>query len=328
MFDFNSLEALVSKVGKSTMEAASKKKDMFSMDLDLEKEDFTPVKSQTGAKKRKDRLKNKTWGETLLVDQTKGSEEQTAVAINWLLKICSALVDKVNDLSDKEEMVKTQVEKQEKQVEKKVESLEAECDAQRQKSMQGNLIVSSPSGPKATEFVRRDVTVGGVQRKEKDVEMVTRVIKEKSAVEFKESEVQACHPLGRGKDGKEPTTWIIRISNLRPKSNWDTLCAGMKTGKVTTDGTTFTNFTDTNVYLNHQITPKRSKFLQEEVKVAHKNKKIGKYMVDERGQIRVKKEKGTREDRGDQFKFYTVANKEELQKVIDSNFAYFAKVSH
>ena len=47
-------------------------------------------------------------------------------------------------MSDKEEEVKTQVEKQEKQVEKKkVESLEAERDAQRQKSAQGNLIVSS-----------------------------------------------------------------------------------------------------------------------------------------------------------------------------------------
>ena len=65
------------------------------------------------------------------------------------------------------------------------------------------------------------------------------------------------------------------------------------------------------VYLNHQITPKRSQFLKDVVKVAHRADRIGKYMVDERGNIRVKKVRGGKDDKGDQFRYFTVINKAE-----------------
>ena len=61
----------------------------------------------------------------------------------------------------------------------------------------------------------------------------------------------------------------------------------MKTGR---HPTTNTSFTKANLFLNHKITTKRSKFLKDMVKVAHRAFKMGKYMVDERGSIRVKKE--------------------------------------
>ena len=61
------------------------------------------------------------------------------------------------------------------------------------------------------------------------------------------------------------------------------------------------------------------------VKVAHRAFNIGKYMVDERGSIRVKKERGGKEDIGDRFRYYTVTNKEELEKVINCEFDYKKK---
>jgi hypothetical protein len=221
-------------------------------------------------------------------------------------------VFQVNGLPAKEEQ------EEQKQVEQKkeVESLKDQCDAQKQKSMEGNLIVSSPA-TKGSLFVKQNIPNGS--RLENDVEMVTRVINQKSNVMFREEEVQACHPISRGQGGQEPTTWIIRVSNLRPNSNWALLCAGMKTGKLPGGS----SFTQANVFLNHQLTPRRSKFLQEEVKVAHKASKIGKYAVDERGNIRVKLQKGSKDDKGNQFKYFTVKNQEELTKLIERDFDYF-----
>ena len=190
----------------------------------------------------------------LVTPSTAKDKDNTGIAINWLVVLCEQLVDKVNELTAREEEVKkvqTEAKAMEERLEQKVE-----------------------------------------EKVESDVTMVTKVIKEKTGVEFLPEEVAACHPLGRAT--KEPTTWIIRVQNREPNSNFDILSAGMKTGRHPTLNTSFTG---ANVYLNHQITPKRSKFLKDVVKVAHRGFKIGKYMVDERGNIRVKKEKGARRTR-------------------------------
>ena len=282
------------------------------------------------------------WDDDTLPDK-KGAEKHLKLTLNWVLRMVGTLVEEVKGLKmevaslktkeeehkvREEEMV-VKVEKVEV-VEKKAESLETENDDLRQRSMKGNLIISSPSSAtKASLFVRgkKDVQKNGVTvtRNETDVEMVTKLIKKKTGVQFEEREVEACHALGRSNQKEqEPTTWIIRINNLKPDSNFEILVAGMKTGRTVTSSST-TNFTDENVFLNHQITPKRSKFLKEEVKVAHRNKGIEKYLVDERGNIRVKRKKGGREDRGDRYKYYTVTNKKELNHIIDENFDYFKK---
>ena len=262
----------------------------------------------------------------LVTPSTTKDKDNTGIAINWLVVLCEQLVDKVNELTSREEEVKkvqteakAMEERLEQKVEEKVESLAIENDKLRQRSMKGNLIVSSPkSDIMDTLFKRKEVEEAGSIKKESDVTMVTKVIKEKTGVEFLPEEVAACHPLGRAT--KEPTTWIIRVQNRKPNSNFDILSAGMKTGRHPTLNTSFTG---ANVYLNNQITPKRSKCLKDVVKVAHRAFKIGKYMVDERGNIRVKKEKGGKEDKGDRFRYYTVTNKEELEKVINSEFDYF-----
>ena len=278
----------------------------------------------SGSQELSEEQKKWAWDDDT-VQGKKGEEKHLKLTLNWALRMVGILVEEVKGLKMEVSSLKTkEVAKAEKveKVEKKTETLEAENDDLRQRSMKGNLIISSPSS--ATQkslFVRMNKDFNGVTRKETDVEMVTRVIKKKSGVQFEEREVEACHALGRSNQA-EPTTWIIRINNLKPDSNFDILAAGMKTGRTVTNSGT-TNFTDDNVFLNHQITPKRSKFLKEEVKVAYRNKGIEKYMVDERGNVRVKRRKGGREDRGDRFKYYTVTNKKELNFVINENFEQF-----
>ena len=218
-----------------------------------------------------------------------------------------------------QKQAKTNEEKVEKKVEEKIESLAIENDELRQRSMKGNLIVSSPqSDTQDTLFKRLQVEEGGSIKQESDVAMVTRVIQEKTGVKLHPDEVAACHPLGRAT--RDPTTWIIRVHNRKPNSNYDILSASMKTGR---HPVTNTSFTRANVFLNHQITPKRSKFLKSVVKVAHRADNKGKYMVDEKGCIRVKKVRGKKEDRGDQFRYFTINNKDELEQVINSDFEYF-----
>ena len=327
MFNQIALESLIRKVGKLSLDAREKDNNMFNVP-DVEKEEFEnpTVQGKNNSNQRasqKTRLDNSQYGYSLCLAKDK---DNTDIAINWLVVLCGQLVDKVNELTAREDEVKkvqieakAKEERMEKKVVEKVESLSNENDELRQRSMKGNLIISSPKSDAVdTLFKRKEVEEGGSIKKESDVAMVTRVIEAKTGVKFQPEEVVACHPLGRAT--KDPTTWILRVQNRKPNSNFDILAAGMKTGR---HPTTNTSFTKENVFLNHQLTPKRSKFLKEVVRVAHKANKIGKYMVDERGSIRVKKEKGGREDKGDRFRYYTINDKEELEKVINCEFEYF-----
>lgn len=329
MFDLKALDSLIQKVGKSQMEAEERQGLLTLTTLGLEQEDYKNNRVQSKKKEKeqqKQRLKNRPFGESLLVNSTedgdKGEVQRMGTAINWLCKLCETLVDKVNELSIQGKEVVAKEEKLEKEVEAKVEKVELAHDELQQRSMKGNIIVSSPSnGSKQTLFVREKVREGGVTRNESDVAMVSRAIRRKSLVGFEPGEVEECHPLGpKPGDGQEPTTWVIRIGNRKPGSHYATLCAGMKTGY---NSTAQSNFSKDNLYLNHQITPRKAKFLKDVVKVAFSEKKIGKYLVDERGQIRIKKVRGSKEQRGDQYNYWTVTSKEEVERVISSDFNFF-----
>ena len=134
------------------------------------------------------------------------------------------------------------------------------------------------------------------ERMEDDTEMVIRLIKEKTNIEFDKREVMACHPYG----SRDKTTCIIRIVNRKPGSIWDALTSAMRTGENMVK--------EVNVFMNYQLTFSRSA-LAKEVRKAKNKKKIDKYSVDQNGRIKVKPKTG------DNRTFTEVKNLDDLAKL-------------
>ncbi len=111
--------------------------------------------------------------------------------------------------------------------------------------------------------------------------MCARLVFLKAGVTIPQSDISACHVLSkRGAD----STYILRISNMKPGSSWDILAAGMLTGK---NKETKANFSDANVFLNFQLTRKKGNMLRE-VRKAKADRKVMKYGTDQNGRITVR----------------------------------------
>ena len=263
---------------------------------------------------------------SLMVQPRRGSKEPAKTdvdvqntVINWLVQICETVVVKLNDHStilaalvakhDNEiKEVKEEVKKEKEQsdeIKKEFVKLEKDNDDIRQRSMKGNLIVSSPRKEGTPTLLLQQPWYDeerGFGGKETDTDMVRRIVAEKTGVWFHPDEIQACHTLNRDR-----TSFILRISNLKPLSNWDILQTGMLNGRNPESGK---NFTRSNVFLSHQLTKQRLVFLQEVVKVAKVAKQISSYCTDQNGTVRVSTEVG----QGKKWK--PVSNKEELEVII------------
>ena len=247
----------------------------------------------------------------LVLDSALPEEERTKeVAINWLLQVSRVLVEKYNEyatiINSAFNSLQGQVDKLEEEKEQLVrrcDKLELDSDALRQRSMKGNLIVSSPKqGGVESRLVRLPRQQDGYQGKETTTQMVLRAVEEHSRLVFPEGDIDACHQLG----GRDSHTYILRVSNLRPHSAWDTLTAGMM-GKKDAEGRYFVK---DNIYLSHQLTPSRATFVKEVVKVAHKAKRISGYSTDQNGVTRVSKTLGLGR------RWVAVSTKEELEAFI------------
>ena len=210
-------------------------------------------------------------------------------AINWIVTMLKHMYEKINDhgdiltlhtkvLSDPNAALTDPKDEVIEKLQNEVEELKTEVDETRQRGLKGNLIVSSPQrGNIASKAVHKNIPdpATGDERPEDDTEMVTRLIKEKTGVQFNPNEVLACHPLGK----REKNTFILRIANKKPGSNWDTLTSGMKKG---------TNFKpEVNVFINYQLTKRRAD-LAKKVREAKSGGKIEKYSVDQNGKFKVK----------------------------------------
>ena len=134
--------------------------------------------------------------------------------------------------------------------------------------------------------------------------MCARLIKLKTGVVIPLNDIVACHPLSkRGSD----SSYIIRIVNRRSDSAWSILAAGMLTGR---NDATKSNFTQDNIYLNFQLTKKRSELVQV-VRQAKKDNKVKKYGVDQNGRLTVKVKPSS--------KWEEVKSSSHLQNIITSS---------
>ena len=225
----------------------------------------------------------------LSLDNNPEGEKNTAVVINWLVTLVKNIMAKVNDHSGmikfNTELNETKAEQTDlSQLQKKHEELEKECEEVKQRLLKGNIILSSPKLQHAESLLipqQIHDRSSNTKRVESTVEMCCRLIKMKSGVDVPLSDIIACHSLGnRGTD----TSFLIKFGNRKIGSAWDILAAGMLTGK---NHQSKEYFTDANVYLNFQLTRKKSE-LSKLVRKAKSERKIIKYGTDQNGRITVR----------------------------------------
>ena len=239
-------------------------------------------------------------------DVTNPAKVTSNVMINKLVKLFSKMVKTIADHAktikfnrDMTEVVKEEVntlKNNEKEKSDDIVKLKAECkklkemldktdehcDEIQQRSLKGNLIVSSPNrDQKPSLLFKKERKFDNILRMEDDTEMIIRLVKEKTGVEFLLGDITACHILK--KQGLD-SSYIIRVANRKPGSAWEVLSAGLLTGKNSKTGK---HFTDANVFVNFQLTKRRGE-LSKKVREAKYAKGIIKYGTDQNGRITVK----------------------------------------
>ena len=192
-------------------------------------------------------------------------------------KICEEIeIRNTNNIASVNEYMKEQKEVVAKMVETKLDDLEKKCDEGRQREMKGTLIISSPETEQLrTEAVpRRQQWDENTFGKESELDMVLRMIYEKTGVWIPYEDVSACHRFGKAKNN----SFVLRVWNWKPCSAWDELSWGMRTGQ---------GFSNKNIFINFMLTERRTE-LSKQVRQAKKDKLIGKYSIDQNGKIFVK----------------------------------------
>ena len=225
---------------------------------------------------------------SLTLDKKAKLEESLVAAVNWLVTFSKQLMDKVNDhatlIADTQKVVEEKVDKVEMQLLRtKVNELEEECDEARQRNMKGNLLINSPNRDHGSLMERKQVQnkQTGAWEKESDVEMCLRIIHQKTGVAIPPSDISACHAINnRGLD----STYIIRVTNMKPGSAWDSLASCLLTGRC--KGTPYLMAKEVNAYINFQVTPRRGHLLKA-ARLERKNNRQLKYGVDQNGRVTV-----------------------------------------
>jgi hypothetical protein len=224
--------------------------------------------------------------------------EHNSAVIDLLVATIHGVVSQLDQHSTIMGAMLAQHEKDISVVKKENVTLEIENDEIRQRSMKGNLIISSSTQGDRTSAFQRLPAVGDPLHRETDLEMVLRLVEDKTGVKFHEEEVEAFHPLsrrGEGGQGASPTSYVLRIWNRKPGTAWDALREGMRTGRKA--GNLNENFSQLNLNVNYQLTRPRGKLAQAvrqartqliREKKLKKEEKVFKYSHDENGVLRVK----------------------------------------
>ena len=159
----------------------------------------------------------------------------------------------------------------------KIRVQEDEMDECRQRSLHGNLIVTSQAIPQKNKvsLLKSDQQLS--QENQTITEHIINLVKEKYDVTLPQSDIQACHRLPNN-------SVIIRMWNRKIDSAWSKIVDGIKTGKNL----------GYNVFFNFHLTRRRSNLLYK-IRQMKKTGDIAKFYSDENGQLTImakKKEDG------------------------------------
>ena len=218
----------------------------------------------------------------------KDNNKNIVTITDWIVSALRDVITRVEEhgdiltvhteaLANPEESLSVAKDHEIKTLKEEIHTLNEEIDETRQRSMKGNLIVSSPQSEKANTIAVHETVRG---KRESDTEMVIRIIKKKTGVDIDLQDVSACHKIGK----KDDHAYVIRMNDRKHGSAWHALSEGMMSGKYPGDG--FDK--DVNLFLNFQLTKKRAK-LAKAVRKARKEQKIHKFYVNQNGIIKIKR---------------------------------------
>ena len=268
------------KAGASARSALTKVKSKLNFS-DLDSDTFIPNSQSRSSRSKNQLLDDPDW------KNASTPAEKTTIAVNWLIGFFGPIIEQLNNFGD---VIKSFGERLDK-VEKKtpvnawgestelsdlralVSDLKDELDEVRQRSMKGNLIVTSKE--RTGRNGRKIPSLAKKKDQESDLKLVLRLIKEKTDVDVPVEDVQACHVLGRFDSG----SYIVRFNNRRSGSAWDSVNNMMMTGK---------DMSNANIFINFQLTKHRSD-LSYQVRAAKRDRKIFSYSVDQNGRVSVRK---------------------------------------
>jgi len=164
------------------------------------------------------------------------------------------------------EWIKSKLEK----LEERLRSQEDECDEIKQRSLKGNLILSSPDIPvkRIKSLIKSDQVLA--EENKSVIDHTLDLIHTKYGVRVPQQDIQALHKLPN-------STILIRVWNRREGSAWSKLINEIKTG----------GNRSVNVYLNFQLTQRRSNLVYQ-LRQFKKSSKIAKFFTDENGAISLK----------------------------------------
>ena len=226
------------------------------------------------------------------------NETPDASNTNAMRKLEEDLHNKIEERKvEMEAEIKDRTDALEKEFKKKHDALEKSCDEGRQREMKGTIIVSSPQrGRINTLAVHKSWPDSqGYLTGETDMDLVLRMVQMKTGIRFSNSDVVACHRIGK----KESNSFVLKIGNRQPFSCWDALTHGMMTG---------TNFTQANVFINFMLTKKRTE-MSKQVRQMRKDSKIQNYSIDQNGKFFIRKI-------GDDNKFHEVSSIDAIENLI------------
>ena len=233
-----------------------------------------------------------------IFDELKNDKERRENILEELQRRYEELENKTNQEKNGLEIcLREQSDKLEKVVEKKIDEVEKQCDEARQREMKGTLVVSSPNRRgMVTEAVIRRIKYEetGAIGPESELDMVLRMVYEKTGVWIPYEDVAACHRFGNNNNN----SFVLKVWNRKRFSAWDALTEGMLTGKT---------FSPQNIFINFMLTPKRTE-LSKQVRQAKKDNRIKKYSVDQNGKFHIKK-------LGNDDRFHPVSSNKDLEEL-------------
>ena len=182
--------------------------------------------------------------------------------------------------------------------------IEDELDDARQRSMKGNLVISSTKG---SNFIQTEEMLLAKNSDPKTYALT--LVEEKYSVKLEGQDVQDCHFLPGG-------NIILRIWNTAPKSGFRLLVDRIKSGK---------GKADCPIYINFQMTKRRSTVLFH-LRNLKREGKIQKFYSDENGSISVRIKEGAPKIKLTNFPtkkgvpgapLRTVKNREDILELLD-----------
>ena len=257
-------------------------------DLDSAEEEVEEFLEDTDETKKQDKLKElhgviTAWCSKMIQNLRKQVELNRG-AISEFFGVINEVTDKVVELEAIIDTVKAENEK----LVKEKEELASRVDEVQQRSLKGQLVVSTPTRQqgRVLPIPRKTTNEHGQAVVESDLAYTSRLVSLLTKIKVKEEQTNACHGIGPKKNG-EYESFVLSFSDRRAGSSWEEVTSAMMTGRNNFGKGELCYNRDANVFLSFQLTKPRAA-LAKAVREARYAGKVAKDSINQNGEIKVK----------------------------------------